>query len=117
MFSLFLSFIVDLYIFIELTVNANIHGIAIIFCNNIELIANIIPFPFSNTAIIADIEYPIHIPLYPKQPYTNGIPIIVDPEIQIITANFRLDIIEFINNFFVSIWYSLFFIVCINSFM
>ena len=45
--SLFLSFTIALYNFIPLTANANIHGMKIMFCNNIDIITNNIPFSHS----------------------------------------------------------------------
>lgn len=45
--SLRLSFTIDLYNFIPLTANANMHGMKIIFCNNIDVPTNNIPFSYS----------------------------------------------------------------------
>lgn len=45
--SLRLSFTIALYNFIPLTANANIHGIKTMFCNNIDIVTNNIPFPHS----------------------------------------------------------------------
>lgn len=45
--SLLLSLTIDLYNFIPLTANANIHGINIMFCNNIDIATNNIPFSHS----------------------------------------------------------------------
>ena len=49
-FSLLLSFIIDLYTFIPVTANASNAGIKIIFCINKLHVANIAPFPIANVA-------------------------------------------------------------------
>lgn len=55
MFSLLLSFIIDLYNLIPLTDKANMQGIYIIFCNNIDESEKNIPFGFPNIATKEDI--------------------------------------------------------------
>lgn len=65
MFSLLLSLMIVLYIFIPLSEIKNIAGISIILLKNIKERQNISPFPAPNVTLIADIVYPKLNPLYP----------------------------------------------------
>jgi len=103
MFSFLLSLIIDLYSFIPLTANANIHGINIIFCKNNVHILNKIPFQSVYVTIIDDNVYPKKKPLIPIITYTIGIPTTVEPINHINNANIKLLIIEFFSKLFVSI--------------
>ena len=58
MFSLPLSFIIDLYSLIPLIESANSTGIKIIFCRSIEDKINIPPFLAPSVATMQDILYP-----------------------------------------------------------
>ena len=60
-----LSCIIALYNLVPLTPIATKHGIAIIFCNNIVVVAKIIPFLVPNPTINAEIVYPKQKPLNP----------------------------------------------------
>ena len=95
--SFFLSFTIVSHNFVALTANANIQGIKIIFCNNIDVDVNKIPFPVPNIATIADIVYPNEKPLNPTIPYTIGNPIIVEPVNHIARHKIILFVIDFCN--------------------
>lgn len=73
-FSFLLSFTIDLYNLNPLTANANIAGINMIFCRNILINTNSIPFPIPIIVTQADIVYPKQNPLYTTIPNTTGIP-------------------------------------------
>lgn len=103
MFSLLLSFIIDLYNFIPLTPNANIDGINKIFCNNKDVMAKHIPFPVPNVAKTEAIVYPIQKPLNIIIPYTKNIPITVELTNHNIIASFTFSIIDVFSNFVLSI--------------
>ena len=94
-FSLLLSFIIDLYTFIPVTAKASNAGIKIIFCINKLHVANIVPFYIPNVATAEDIVYPIQNPLKDTMPNTIGNPIIVEPANHIIIVRITLSFIEF----------------------
>ena len=86
MFSLFLSFIIDLYNLNPLTANAIIAGIRKILGSKKLINVNIIPFCRPSTVTQTDIVYPRQNPLYIIIPNTTGIPIMVVPKNHIVTA-------------------------------
>ena len=94
-FSFLLSFMIDLYNFIPLTVSANIHGIKIRFCSNMLVAKNKIPFPVPNTAMLDEIVYPRQKPLNATIPKTIGIPTTVEPINHIRKVNSKLFPIDF----------------------
>ena len=102
-FSFLLSFNIDLYNLIPLTANANMQGMRIKFCNNIEVIKNMLPFPVPKVAISDETVYPKQNPRYPTIPKTIGIPITVEPANHITIANIKLFRRELLNSFPVSI--------------
>lgn len=73
-FSFLLSFTIDLYNLNPLTPNANITGIKIRFCNNIEININIKPFEKPIVLTKIAIVYPKENPLYKTIPKTIGSP-------------------------------------------
>ena len=95
MFSFLLSFIIDLYNFILLTPNTIIAGMNIIFCSNVVVSMNTIPFIFPSDIMHADIVYPRQNPLNSIIPNTIGIPIIVVPANHSNTVNIISDFISF----------------------
>ena len=86
-FSLLLSFVIDLYNLNPLTASANIAGINNIFCNNKLISTNDIPFLSPITVIHTEIVYPKQNPLYSTTPNTTGIPMTVVPKNHIIIVN------------------------------
>lgn len=86
-FSLLLSFVIDLYNFIPLTAIANIAGINNILGNkkftNEKIVPLVIPSMVTDTAIV----YPKQKPLYNTIPNTIGMPITVVPKNHKDTAN------------------------------
>ena len=86
-FSLLLSFVIDLYNLNPLTANANIAGINNTFCNNRLISTNDIPFVNPITVMHTEIVYPKQKPLYSTTPNTTGIPITVVPKTHIRIAN------------------------------
>ena len=98
MFSLLLSFIIDLYSFILLTPSVKIAGINNKFCKKIASRQNHIPFAVPSVNVKADIVYPNITPLKSITANTIGTPITVVPAIQIIRANIMLFFIEDIIN-------------------
>lgn len=73
-FSLLLSFIIDLYSLKPLTLIAIIAGINIMFCKIKLLNIKASPFEVPNTLIHEEIVYPRQKPLYNIIPKTTGIP-------------------------------------------
>ena len=73
-FSLFLSFTIDLYNLKALTAIAIIAGMNNKFCRTSETTVNIIPLESPITIIIVEIVYPKQNPLYNTIPKTMGIP-------------------------------------------
>ena len=74
MFSLLLSFTIDLYSLNPLTLIAIIAGINIMFCKIKLLNIKASPFEVPSTLIQAEIVYPRQKPLYNINPKTTGIP-------------------------------------------
>lgn len=89
-FSLVLSFIIDLYSLIPLIANANNTGINIIFCKSIDEKINFAPLFAPSVAIMLDILYPRLNPLKHITPYTTNIPITVSPANHRLSASIRL---------------------------
>ena len=108
MFSLLLSFIIDLYNRMQLTAMQIITGIKIIFCKNIVVSKNIIPFCAPNTATADDTAYPMQNPLNITIPNTIGIPITVDPINHILIINIKLSQRELLSSSILFIWLSCF---------
>lgn len=73
-FSLLLSFTIDLYSLKPLTLIAIIAGINIMFCKIKLLNIKASPFDVPSTLIHAEIVYPRQKPLYITRPKTAGIP-------------------------------------------
>lgn len=73
-FSLLLSFIMDLYSLNPLTHIASMAGINIKFCNTKLAKTKASPFDVPSTLIQAEIVYPRQNPLYTTIPKTTGIP-------------------------------------------
>ena len=88
-FSLRLSFIIDLKLFIPLTAKKKIAGNSNILLKNIIDVTSISPFPVPITAIAPDIVYPIENPLFKIIKYIPGLPMIDTPRNAIIAINSR----------------------------
>lgn len=93
-FSLSLSFAIDLYNLILLTPNAKIAGMNIKFCKHNPNMQNKIPENFPRLIEKVPIVNPKHNPLYRINNITIGIPTIVVPAIHIKLAKVKLFFID-----------------------
>ena len=97
-FSLRLSFIIELCNLFPLTASAIMQGIKKMFCSKIVDIKNNIPLPIPHVSIIDDIVYPKQNPLKHIVKYTIDIPITVEPINHKKTASTQFLLIESFNN-------------------